>query len=87
MHIIYVSELDGDQLVNFYWIDPVMVAERSAGKSKYAGKLYLKFEAEDSWTRPGVCAFGCINSQIECLPRATDSCCFFIIWPAERFQR
>ena len=28
MHIIFVSELDGDQLVDFYWIDPVMVAER-----------------------------------------------------------
>ena len=64
MHIIFVSELDGDQLVDFYWIDPVMVAERLAGKSKYAGKLYLKFETEDSWTRPGVRAFGRINGGL-----------------------
>ena len=49
MYTIFVSEMDGDQLVDFYWIDPVMVAERLAGKSKYAGKLYLKFEKEDSW--------------------------------------
>ena len=27
------------------------------------------------------------NGQIKCSPRATDSCCFFIIWPSERFQR
>ena len=33
MHIIFVSALDGDQLVDFYWIDPVMVAERLAGLS------------------------------------------------------
>ena len=44
--------------------DPVMVAERLAGKSKYAGKLYLKFEKEDSWTRPGVREFGRINGGL-----------------------
>ena len=27
------------------------------------------------------------NGQIKCSLRATDSCCFFIIWPSERFQR
>ena len=66
MHIIFVSALDGDQLVDFYWIDPVMVAEHLAGKSKYAGKLYLKFEpdSEDSWTGPGVRAFGRINGGL-----------------------
>ena len=37
MYTLFVSELDGDQLVDFYWIDPVMVAERLAGKSTYAG--------------------------------------------------
>ena len=64
MLTIFVSELDGDQLVDFYWIDPVMVAERLAGKSKYARKLYLKFETEDSWSRPGVSAFGRINGGL-----------------------
>ena len=43
---------------------PVMVTERLAGKSKYAGKLYLKFETEDSWTRPGVRMFGRINGGL-----------------------
>ena len=26
------------------------------------------------------------NGQIKCLTRAADSCCFFRIWPSERFQ-
>ena len=42
----------------------MMVAERLAGKSKYAGKLYLKFKKEESWTRPGVRAFGRINGGL-----------------------
>ncbi len=36
--------MDGDQLVDFYWIDPMLTAERIAAKSKYAGKLHLQFE-------------------------------------------
>jgi len=64
VYTLFVSELDGDQLVDFYWIDPVMVAERLAGKLKYAGKLYFKFETQDSWTRPGVRAFGRINGGL-----------------------
>ncbi len=40
--------MDGDQLVDFYWVDPMMAAERIAGKLKYAGNLYLPFELEES---------------------------------------
>ena len=36
---IFNSDLDGDQLVDFYWIDPLFAAERIAAKSKYAGNL------------------------------------------------
>ncbi len=52
--------MDGDQLVDFYWTNPVMAAECIAGKSEFAasGNLYLQFEREKSWTRPGVHAFG-----------------------------
>ncbi len=56
-----MSALDGDQHVNFYWIDPLLNAEKIVAKSKYAGKLYLQFELEESWTRPGVCSFGRVN--------------------------
>jgi hypothetical protein len=42
-----VSAMDGDQLVDFYWIDPMVTAERIAAKSHYAGHLYLQFELEN----------------------------------------
>ena len=57
--------MDGDQLVDFYCIDPVMFGERLAGKSIYAGNLYLQFEKEDSWTRAVVRAFGRINGELK----------------------
>ena len=60
----FVSAKDGDQLVDFYWIDPMLVAERIAAKSKYAGNLYLQFELEDSWERPGTRAFGRVNGGL-----------------------
>ncbi len=40
------------------------MAERIAGKSKYARNLYLQFEREDSWTRLGVRAFGRVNGGL-----------------------
>ena len=47
LHIDYFfSAMDGDQLVDFYWIDPMLTAELIAGKTKYAGNLYLQFEIE-----------------------------------------
>jgi hypothetical protein len=51
--IIFFLALDGDQLVDFYWIDPMLAVERIAAKSEYAGKMHLQFELEDSWDRPG----------------------------------
>ena len=59
-----MSALDGDQLVDFYWIDPLLNAERIVAKSKYAGKLNLQFELEESWTRPGVRTFGRVNGGL-----------------------
>ena len=59
-----IIDLDGVQLVDFYWIDPLMNAERIVAKSKYAGKLYLQFEPEESWERPGVRAFGRVNGGL-----------------------
>ncbi len=47
---LLLSANDGDQLVGFYWIDPMFAAERIAAKQKYAGKLYLQFEQEEPWT-------------------------------------
>jgi hypothetical protein len=54
-------ELDGDQPVVFYYIDPCYAMERHAGKAKFKNKFYFQYEREDSWTRPGVSAFGRLN--------------------------
>jgi hypothetical protein len=56
--------MDGDKQVDSYWIDPMMAAERIAGKSKYAGNPYLQFEREESWTRPGAHAIGRVNGGL-----------------------
>ncbi len=56
-----VADLDGNQQVRFYSIDPGHALERHAGKSKFRNRFYYQFEREKSWTHPGVCAFGQIN--------------------------
>ncbi len=54
-NIIFSSERDGDQLVDFYWIDPLLdLAKSIVGRTKYAKKLYLQFELEESWDKPGI---------------------------------
>ena len=58
------SAMDGDQLVDFYWIDPMLTAERIAAKTQYAGHMYYQFELEESWDRAGVRAFGRINGGL-----------------------
>ena len=35
----FVSDMDGDQLVELHLIDPMMPAERMAAKFKYAGNI------------------------------------------------
>ncbi len=56
--------MDGDQHVVFYYIDPCYAMERHAGKAKFKNKFYFQYEREDSWTRPGVRAFGRVNGGI-----------------------
>jgi hypothetical protein len=58
------ADMDGDQPVVFYYIDPGYALERHAGKSKFKGKFYYQYEREDSWTRPGVRAFGRVNGGL-----------------------
>jgi hypothetical protein len=61
-HIGYIfSGRKGDHLVDFYWIDPMFAAEPIAAQFDFSGKLYLRFEPEESWERPGVCTFGNVN--------------------------
>jgi hypothetical protein len=63
-YFLSMTELDGDQPCVFYWIDPGHALERHAGKSKFRKKFYYQYEYEDSWTRPGVRAFGRVNGGL-----------------------
>ncbi len=64
-HVVSLHEtMDGDQVLDFYWIDPIDAAKRFISKPKFAGKLYTKFERQDSVRRPGKRAFGRANSGL-----------------------
>ena len=56
--------MDGDQVLDFYWIDPIEAAKRFISKPTFAGKLYKKYERQDSVRRPGKRAFGRANSGL-----------------------
>ena len=58
------TEMDGDQVLDFYWIDPIAAAKRFISKPNFAGKLYTKYERQDSVRRPGKRAFGRANSGL-----------------------
>jgi hypothetical protein len=50
--------LDGDQVLDFYWIDPRDAAKRFISKPNFAGKLHTEYELQDSVRRSGKQAFG-----------------------------
>jgi hypothetical protein len=58
------AELDGNQVLNFYWIDPIDAAKRFISKPKFAKKLYTQYRRENSTQRPGKRAFGRANSSL-----------------------
>ncbi len=64
-HVVSLhEEMDGDQVLDFYWIDPIDAAKRFISKPKFAGELYTKYERQDSVRRPGKRAFGRANSGL-----------------------
>jgi hypothetical protein len=63
LRLAYI-ELDGDQVLDFFWIDPIDAAKRFISKPKFAGKLYTRYERQDSLRRPGKRAFGRANSGL-----------------------
>ena len=58
------AALDGDQVLDFYWIDPIDVAKRFISKPKFSGKLYTQYRRQNSTQRPGKRAFGRANSGL-----------------------
>jgi hypothetical protein len=65
------SELDGKQVLDFYWTDPIDAMKRPVAKLKYNGKLYTTFKPGTSIFHPDDRAFELANSgmvfQAACL--------------------
>lgn len=54
---------DGNQLLDFYWIDPIDAIIRFIAKREYSGKLYTQFARGTSHLCPGQRAFdACANA-------------------------
>ena len=43
----YHGEMDGNQQLNFYYLEPVAIMDRFIGQPKFAGKTYMKFERQE----------------------------------------
>ena len=54
--------MDGRQVLDFYWTDPVDAMKRSVAKLQYKDKLYTTFKPGRSITVPTVRAFDAANS-------------------------
>ena len=54
--------LDGNQVLDFYWTDPIDAMKRSVSKLQYKDKLYTTFKPGMSITEPMVRAFDEANS-------------------------
>ena len=57
------AELDGDQDLELYWIDPVDAMDRLVARPEYKpeGKIYLQYERQESEQRPTKRAYGSAN--------------------------
>ena len=58
------AELDGDQDLQLYWIDPVDAMDRLVARPEFKGKIYLQYERQESEQRPTKRAFGRANSGL-----------------------
>ena len=56
--------MDGDQLLDFFWIDPIAAAKRFVSRPRFSGKLYTKYERQSSLRRPAKRAYGRALSKI-----------------------
>ena len=56
--------MDGEQVLTFYWIDPIDAADRMVARPEFADHFYFHYERQESEQRPGKRAFGRANSGI-----------------------
>ena len=62
--IMRLAALDGNQVLDFYWTDPIDAMIRSVGKLQYKDKLYTTFKPGMYIAHPMVRAFDQANSGI-----------------------
>jgi hypothetical protein len=60
--IVWPAALDGNQILDFYWTDPIDAMIRSVAKLQYKDKLYTTFKPGMSIAHPMVRAFDKANS-------------------------
>ena len=52
-----LADADGNQKLDFYWIDPIEQIKRYVAKSEYRDKMYTKFQPGTNHMHPGQRAF------------------------------
>ncbi len=62
LHHAAAAELDGKQVLDFYWTDPIDAIKRFVAKRQYKNKLYTTFQPGTSMFHPNDRAFDKANS-------------------------
>jgi len=62
LHHAAAAELDGKQVLDFYWTDPIDAIKRFVAKRQYKNKLYTTFQPGTSLFYPNDRAFDKANS-------------------------
>ncbi len=62
LHHAAAAELDGKQVLDFYWTDPIDAMKRYVAKRQYKDKLYTTFQPGTSIFHPNDRAFDKANS-------------------------
>ena len=62
LHHAAAAELDGKQVLDFYWTDPIEAMKRSVAKLQYKDKLYTTYRPGTSILQPHDRVFDKANS-------------------------
>ena len=57
-----MADLDGKQVLDFYWTDPIDAMKRSVAKLQYKDKLYTTYKPGESILLPDVRTFDEANT-------------------------
>ena len=83
--VLFSPGLDGNQVLDFYWTDPIDAMIRSVSKLQYKDKLYTTFKPGMSITEPMVRAFDeaswCFSLLILWIRQALPFWLYFMLMP------